>query len=262
MWVKYYFICIMTHIHSKNSFVSKFGFATLLIGLGIFLFLLQLDVISSQWKHIVFSWKMLVFVGGLFIFAKGCRLSGGIIMAVGLFFLAPALLPKIFPNVNPKYFTNFTEKYWAILLIIAGVGIAIKKATNRKISCITHKSTAFANETHNFDDGFIQKKCSFGSCKYKVTAPEFTGGSLQSTFGSIVLDLRKTHLPETPVTLAIKVEFGAIELRVPADWTVEINVNQNFGAIEDTRAFTGDSASSKKLIIVGSIAFGGGEIRS
>ncbi|MDR0941813.1 MAG: cell wall-active antibiotics response protein [Bacteroidales bacterium] len=252
----------MTHTHSKNSFVNKFGFASLLIFVGIFLLLLQLEVISSQWKHIVFSWKMLVFVGGLFIFAKGKKLCGGIIMAVGLFFLAPALLPKLFPDVNPKYFANFTEKYWAILLIIAGVGIAIKKATNRTIRCTTHTSTTFANETHTIDEGFIQKKCSFGNCKYEVTAPEFTGGLLQSTFGSIVVDLRQTHLPETPVTLAIKVAFGAIEICVPADWTVEINVTPNFGAIEDTRTLSSESTHNKKLIIVGSIAFGGGEIRS
>ncbi len=247
---------------NQSSFVSKFGFASLLIAIGLFLLVLQLDWISPQWKHIVFSWKMLVFVGGFLIFAKGCRLSGGIIMAVGLFFLAPALLPKIFPNTDTEYFSDFTSKYWAVLLVIAGVGIAIKKATNRKIGYCTAKATVFAHEKQNFNEGFIQKKCSFGSSKYKITAPVFAGGSLHSTFGSIVLDLRKTTLPETPVTLAIKVEFGAIEIRVPNDWVVEINVEQNFGAIEDTRAFSDNGASGKKLIVVGSVAFGGGEIKA
>jgi len=252
----------MKNTHSKNSFLSKFGFASLLIFIGLFLLVLQLDWISPQWRYIVFSWKMLVFVIGLVVFAKGCRLSGGMIMAVGLFFLAPALLPKIFPHTDPKYFSDFTSKYWAILLVIAGVGVAIKKATNRKISCITHKSTVFSHEKQNFDEGFIQKKCSFGSNEYTVTAQEFTGGSLQCAFGSMIVDLRKTQLPGTPVTLAIKVEFGAIELRVPNDWVVELNVEQNFGAMEDTRAFSGDNTSNKKLIVVGSVAFGGGEIRN
>ena len=251
----------MKNTHSHDGFLGKFGFAAVLIFIGLFLLVLQLDWISPQWKYIVFSWKMLVFVGGLLIFAKGCRLSGGIIMAVGLFFLAPALLPKIFPNTDPKYFSDFTSKYWAILLVIAGVGIAIKKATKQKTTCCSHKSTVFSHEKHNFDDGFIQKKCTFGNCEYTVTAPVFTGGSLRSSFGSITLDLRKTQLPETPVTLAIKVEFGAIELRVPNDWTVELAVEQSFGAIEDTRSAT-TTDSSKRLIVTGSVAFGGGEVRS
>ena len=249
----------MKNTHSKNSFLSKFGFASLLIFIGLFLLALQLGCIPAEWKEIIFSWKTLVFVGGLLIFAKGCRLSGGIIMAVGLFFLAPDLLPKKFPDTD---FSDFTSKYWAVLLVIAGVGIAIKKATKQKTTCCTKKSTVFSHEKQNFDEGFIQKKCSFGSNEYKVTAREFTGGSLQCAFGSIVVDLRKTQLPETPVTLAIKVEFGSLELRVPNDWVVELNVEQSFGAIEDTRVFSGDSASNKKLIVVGSVAFGGGEIRA
>ncbi|MDR2962765.1 MAG: cell wall-active antibiotics response protein [Bacteroidales bacterium] len=246
----------------NSSFLHKFGFAALLIFIGAFLLVLQLDLISSQWKYIVFSWRMLVFVGGVLIFAKGCRLSGGVVMAVGLFFLAPALLPKIFPNVNPVYFSDFTSKYWAILLIIAGVAIAIKKYRNPQVPvCSCKRGAIFAHEKVQVEEGFIQKKCSFASNKYKITAREFTGGSLQCSFGSIVLDLRKTRLPETPVTLAIKVEFGAIEIRVPSDWVVERNVEQNFGNIEDTRTVSGTVSDSKKLIIIGSVAFGGAEIK-
>ncbi|MDR1760906.1 MAG: LiaF-related protein [Bacteroidales bacterium] len=254
----------MKNTQHQNSFLHKFGFASLLIFIGIFLLCLQLNLFSEQWKHIVFSWKMLVFVIGLVICLKGYRLSGGIIMAVGLFFLAPALLPKICPDVDKSYFSNFTEKYWAILLIIAGVGIAIKKHSASKCnSSCTKKSHIFSSKKHNFDEGFIQKKCAFSSCEYTITTPEFTGGMIECAFGSILIDLRRTQLPTTPVTLAIKVAFGAVEICVPNDWAVQLNVDTSMGAMEDTRDKSSVNAiSNKKLIVTGSIAFGGGEVRA
>jgi predicted membrane protein len=59
--------------------------------------------------------------------------------------------------------------------------------------------------------------------------------------------------------------FGGMKLAVPEGWNVKIRVTSLFGGFSDKQRFRTTEANidtSSKLIIKGTVIFGGGEIKS
>ena len=57
--------------------------------------------------------------------------------------------------------------------------------------------------------------------------------------------------------------FGGVELFVPSDWNIKIEVISALGGFSDKRYMTNVSVNTEKtLVIKGVAAFGGGEIKS
>jgi len=106
----------------------------------------------------------------------------------------------------------------------------------------------------------------FSSVKRKIETPKFEGGDLSSVFGSIEIDLRWAQIsgPDRQAVLEANAAFGAIELRIPEAWRVQLQGNAVFGAYEDKtlppRPEPGVEAPT--LVIRGGTAFGAVEIRN
>ena len=92
--------------------------------------------------------------------------------------------------------------------------------------------------------------------------PEFKGGDMNAVFGGISLDLRRTNLPVGETRLEVNAVFGGITIFVPSDWYVETHLDSVFGGFKDNRVPKEPLDTTKKLIIVGSCVFGGGELRN
>ncbi|MDR1886348.1 MAG: cell wall-active antibiotics response protein, partial [Prevotellaceae bacterium] len=78
----------------------------------------------------------------------------------------------------------------------------------------------------------------------------------------IELDLRKAYLPEGDTLLNIEAIFGGISLFVPDNWLLDVQVESILGGIDDSRRITDVIDTSRRLIIKGSVVFGGVEIRN
>ena len=92
--------------------------------------------------------------------------------------------------------------------------------------------------------------------------PVFKGGELNAVFGGLTLDLRRTNLAEGETHLEVNAVFGGITIFVPSEWLIETHLDTVFGGFQDNRMPKEPLDPTRKLIIVGSCVFGGGEIRN
>jgi predicted membrane protein len=78
--------------------------------------------------------------------------------------------------------------------------------------------------------------------------------------GACEIDLRKASIDSDEVVLDATAVWGGIEIRVPADWTVESRGVAMMGAFEDTSRRPDDGR--KKLIVTGYAVMGGVEVKN
>ena len=180
-----------------------------------------------------------------------------ILLMVGIFFLLPRI-EAAFPGSIPGVDGNFTHTYWPVLLILLGVELILRVI--RRKQDYMGKHPHFERETISEGSGRIEKRVLFGGSESIFLDPVFHGGELSATFGGIVVDLRRTTLPEGETCLEVDATFGGVELYIPGNWLVETRFQTILGGMEDKRLVsTPDYA--RKLILSGDLIFGGCEIR-
>lgn len=102
----------------------------------------------------------------------------------------------------------------------------------------------------------------FSGLNRRVHNPELQGGSLFSFFGGCNLDLRPIGAIRHTVTIDAHAIFGAVEIYVPADWTVSVHGTGLFGACEDQTRPPAAPSQSGRLIVRGEAVFGGIMVKS
>ena len=242
-------------------------FALVLIGAGKVILLANLGFFSTEYVNILFSWPMVFVLFGLIALAKLNLTASALFFSVGGFFLIGKIgeIPNNFLGSIPP---DFTHTYWPVLLIIAGVVLGLKSLFSKNKCCGTKdKKEVFEKfkEHREFKTGnnSFNKNTAFGSAEHIVLDPEFKGGEINTAFGETILDLRKTQLTEEITNLEVKLIFGSVVIYVPANWNVQLNVNSMFGAFEDKRKFISETPdTTKTLVILGSVLFGGGELKN
>lgn len=110
-------------------------------------------------------------------------------------------------------------------------------------------------------ENFIDLLTFMGGGKRKITSENFIGGKVTSIFGGSELDLTSANIIEKECVVDVFTMFGGLEVIVPNDWDVRVDVTSIFGGFDDKRNVVG-SDSSKVLIIKGVNIFGGGEVKS
>jgi len=99
-----------------------------------------------------------------------------------------------------------------------------------------------------------------GSVQRGMSTQDFRGGSVSAVMGASEIDLRKASIESGEVILNASAWWGGIEIRVPADWTVESRGVALMGAFEDTSRRPDDAR--KRLIVTGYAVMGGVEIKN
>ncbi|BCS33462.1 hypothetical protein TBR22_A26890 [Luteitalea sp. TBR-22] len=93
-----------------------------------------------------------------------------------------------------------------------------------------------------------------------VNAQAFRGGDITAVMGGCELDLRAASM-RAPASIDVFVMWGGIEIKVPEDWTVDLQgVPLLAGFVDKTRAPA--VATEKRLVIRGVALMGGVEIRN
>lgn len=250
---------------SYPTYSKGIGVGIVFVLVGVLLLGINFGWIPYAYKSIVFSWPSILILIGVFHFSRRSSIVWGCIwIFTGLFFLLPRIIrtfPEAFPNIVAE---NFTAVYWPVLLIIAGVFIIVHKAWFAKKSYKAHwayfvegNNTKAYTGSKNFEKNSI-----FGSGEHIILDTEFNGGEANAIFGGITIDLRRTSLPPGETKLEINAVFGGVTLLIPGDWNVETRVDAIFGGFEDKRRLAETIDTTRKLVVVGSCVFGGGEISS
>ena len=99
-----------------------------------------------------------------------------------------------------------------------------------------------------------------GSVQRGMSTPDFRGGSVSAVMGACEIDLRKASIESDEAILNAFAMWGGIEIRVPADWSVESRGVALMGAFEDTSRRPDDPR--KKLIVTGYAVMGGVEVKN
>ncbi|WP_298650498.1 DUF5668 domain-containing protein [uncultured Proteiniphilum sp.] len=244
-----------TFHHSPKSKGIIFGLLLIIAGLLFLSF--NFGWIDAALRPILFSWPMIFIVLSIISFSKRDYSFGVIWLIAGLFFLLPRIA-EAYPGSISGVDTDFARIYWPVLLILLGLVLVFRIGSGRGGRRHGYKQIG-ADSTENVN-GRIDKNVLFGGSESIFLDPVFNGGSINATFGGVVLDLRRTTLPEGETYLDIDATFGGIELYIPGDWWIETRFQTVLGGVEDSRIVS-QPDYTRKLILQGNLTFGGCEIR-
>ncbi len=90
--------------------------------------------------------------------------------------------------------------------------------------------------------------------------PDFRVGRVSAIMGGCEIDLRQASIQSGPAVFDTFALWGGIEIRVPDDWTVEIQGNALLGGFDDSTRRPADER--KKLIVTGLAIMGGVEVKN
>jgi predicted membrane protein len=128
--------------------------------------------------------------------------------------------------------------FWPLVLIASGFILLLHRLRWQNIPHWREWSDRFiigSNAKTNSSADRLEEYAVFSGAKRRIETLSFEGGALTSVFGSLEIDLRKASI-SNPGRIAIieaNVAFGAIELRVPESWRVNLRGNAVFGTYED-----------------------------
>lgn len=230
----------------------------ILIVVGSFLFLQNLPLNIPHW---VFSWKTLLIAIGLLVGMKH-KFRGGawfIMMLIGGIFLTEELIPWNF---------NFPRYGWPLVLVVIGVYMLTKRpyARNRNWEDSERKKWSAASYrevvTGPNSDDYLNATAIFGSDNRVVLTKNFVGGDITAIFGGSEINFTQADFNGTIVIDATAI-FGGIELVVPVNWEVKLEVNTIFGGVEDKRPVELLASNPDKMLVIkGTCVFGGIDIKS
>jgi predicted membrane protein len=255
-------------------------FALYVIAAGVLLLCFNSGMLPYEWKRVFFSWQTLLIVLAMSEFARTHFTAGAVLAAVGGFFVVRRLTP-LYPEIAAS---GVGENWWPILLIVAGVlilgGILFKPRhggwahANCGCGCgcggserdglkLPNLNLDEAHRRRSKASGIIDINTVFGGSEQVYLDPEFRGGEINTVFGGVKLDLRRTELPEGETYLKVTSVFGGVEIDTPEEWVIDIRNESLFGGFYDKRlpALGKGYPDGRKLIIKASSVFGGGEIK-
>jgi len=234
-------------------------FGLIFIAAGIIFLGFNFGWLNPTLKYVIFSWPFILIIVSLFSLVKREYFNFLIILFVGLFFLLPRIAGA-FPGSLPAIDSNFSSNFWPVLIIILGIGIIFKASfwqNNEYKSC-----KRSSNKIIEGMNGRVDKSVVFGGTEDIFLDPIFRGGNIEAVFGGVIIDLRKTHLPEGETYLKISAVFGGVTLYIPDEWLVTTKFDTVMGGYTDKRLSAISTIdTSRKLILEGDLVFGGCEIK-
>ncbi|MFC4544049.1 LiaF domain-containing protein [Halosolutus amylolyticus] len=132
--------------------------------------------------------------------------------------------------------------FWPVLVIAFGLSIVLGQ---------------FRSRVRATDDAFTSAFAAFGGVEKRNTSSAFTGADLTAVFGGTELDLRDADLAERPARVNAVAMFGGVDVVVPREWNVQLDVLPVLGGASDDRPRREDHHDGIDLVVTGFAAFGG-----
>jgi len=232
----------------KRNFDQRLWLGIGAVILGILILASHLHIFDYSIRRYIFRWEvLLMFLGVVFFFGRGKRTGGIILFAVGA-----ALYLRDFLHFD----FSFWQLFWPCILIFAGLMIIFRHR-------VDHSDWIKRGVTT--DDSMIDEVAVFGGGDRVVTSQTFKGGKVTTVFGGLNFDMLKAKLAPGDNHIDVFCLFGGMKLIVPEGWNVKIQVMSLFGGFSDKHRYKRTSLNPDeegRLIITGTVIFGGGEIKS
>lgn len=212
------------------------GVVVLAFGAGA---LLDTFNVIDFWPFIGTWWPALVILAGIVVLINDKRQY---ILAIVLGLFGILVLMDNLEAIE----VNIFQLFWPIIIIAIGISILVNRTTLPKIA-----------KTQDSDS----INAVFSGTNTTNKSKDYKGGQVSAIFGGVELDLRDAIIKKE-ATLNVTTLCGGIDIRVPRNWRVQSNVFPILGGVENKA--TGDQADNKSplLIIAGTVALGGVEIKS
>jgi len=235
----------------RNGMPFRFWAGILLVLLGTG-FLLNVFHILPFGEYVGMYWPSLLMLVALIQLAtRSSSFTGaGILFTVGALLQANKL----------GWIDHFWSAFWPIVLIIIGISMLLNLNDKKKVALFSDLRTASGDEAglHSLDQSSI-----FSNNEVRSSSRMFRGGSTNTIFGSMEIDLRDAEIDGQQALLDTNVIFGSTEIRVPPHWHVVTQGAPVLGNIEN-RANTGRDTNvvGPTLVIKSSVILGSLEIRN
>jgi predicted membrane protein len=191
----------------------------------------------------VLSWETLIIGLGLFFGARRMFRPGPWMIMV--FVGAAFLIDEYYHDLS------FHQYIWPMAIILVGVWMILKPRRKRE----------WKFDVSDTSDNTIDINTVFGGTKKLIVSKDFKGGEINTVFGGNDIDFSQADFNGT-AALEVNVVFGGVKLIVPPHWKIQSDVTAAFGSVEDKRRESGQVSDNKTLVLKGSVAFGGIEIKS
>jgi len=237
------------HHHSSNRRLIIGG---VLLLAGLALIATNLGIIPWNVRHILFTWQMLLIVIGLISLASSeNRITGVILIGVGVFFLLPRFdwLPL-----------HYRDLFWPGMLILIGLLIIFRQRDHHHY----HHHERFSATKDESSSDYIDDMAVFGGSEMRFISNNFRGGKITAIFGGSTIDLTAAQLAPGSHILDVVAIFGGAKLIIPATWKIRLEIVTILGGFSDKRRMIGTTVqdeSGRELIIKGVAILGGGEIK-
>ncbi len=174
-----------------------------------------------------------------------------------LFGTALIVVGGVLTAQNLGYTAFELRDWWPVLVILVGLSILLRGVFPRRLPA----GLAEGFDTSTLEHGDqVNIDATFGGIRQQNDSRSFKGGRIEATFGGVELDLRQAAMAGPEAVLELSARFSGIELRVPRDWLVVINVAPTLGAVNDHTV--PPMNPTQRLVLRGETVFGGVEIKN
>lgn len=115
------------------------------------------------------------------------------------------------------------------------------------------------NSPQSVSEDSLNETYVFSGTEKKIESKDFHGGKIVAVFGGANIDLSQVAARQKVIPMELVAVFGAVQLKVPKNWSVVSEAAGIVGGIDNKVA---TSSAAVKLHIKGAAVFGGIEIRN
>jgi predicted membrane protein len=245
----------------KSSEGSKAIAGIIIVAVGVALLLRNIGFLLPHW---LFTWPMILILVGIYTGFKHNFKNNSwlIVTGIGVFFLIKRFIPSL--HVEPFF--------WPLIIIAIGViyilnpekkwGSNWKQIDNEDKSKVSDSWQGFASDEAVDSNNEFKISSIFSGVKRNIITKNFKRGKIITIFGGAEIDMSQADMT-SPSYINVDVAFGGVEILVPANWTIQNDIQGVFHGVEDKRynkAIVIDP--SKILVLKGNCAFGGIEVKS
>lgn len=231
----------------KNNQNTTFFWALVFIaGGGIFL-MRNFGMLDFNIPVKLISWRLIPLIIGINALLRKDYINGIIAITIAVAFYIPDFLTAA---ERTQYY-----KLWPLLLVGVGLTILAKYMFPQQFD---NFKTQLATEDLNY----VNESNIMAGSSSKFVTKNFIGGKINCVMGGSELNLTEADL-QTNSSLRVFIIMGGVEMRIPKEWNVKLDVLPIMGGVDDqiTKFPENVVDKSKVLVISGYVIMGGIEIK-
>ncbi len=169
--------------------------------------------------------------------------------------LALVIVGSVMTAQNLDLVSIRLRDWWPVFIILAGASILVRGLFPH------YRREAFVDTPSTLEHGDrIAIDGSFSAVRQQNDSRAFKGGRIDMTFGGVELDLRQAVIDGPEAVLDISARFSGVELRVPREWQVVVEISPTLGGVDDKTV--PPMNPTQRLVLRGDAMFGGVEIKN